>query len=65
MQTQSYYIEVRELETDKVVKRMGPHNERRAERIDDGLNHNLNHDKYYTVIVTNETGEFSDGPIET
>lgn len=46
-----YYVEVVEYGTDKVVKQLGPMSERKADRVDDGLNINLDHDKYYTRIV--------------
>ena len=45
-----YYIEIRELNNGQVVETKGPYSERRADRIDGGININLNHDKYYTVI---------------
>ena len=34
----------------RVMKEMGPYSERKAERIEDGVNINLNHDRYYTTI---------------
>ena len=46
------YIEIKEKSTKKVVKRFdvtGKH-ERMIEKFDDGLNINLNHDKFYTII---------------
>ena len=46
------YIEIKEKSTNKVVKRFdvtGKH-ERMIEKFDDGLNINLNHDKFYTII---------------
>lgn len=47
-----YVVEVLEIETNKVVKTMGPvSSERRAEKVDDGLNINLNHNEFYTQIV--------------
>ena len=49
------YIEIKEFGTDKVVKRFdvtGKH-DRMIDKFDDGLNINLNHDKFYTV--KNET----------
>ncbi len=35
---------------DYVVKTLGPHPEREAERIERGLNRNLNHAQYWTRI---------------
>lgn len=49
-----YYVEVIEYDTDKVVRRFGPHPQRKAEKIDDGLQHNLNHDRFLTRIVNEE-----------
>lgn len=49
------YMEIKEFGTDKVVKRFdvtGKH-DRMIDKFDDGLNINLNHDKFYTV--KNET----------
>lgn len=49
-----YYVEVVETETDEVVERMGPTAEGRAERIERGVNINLNHEDYHTRIVEEE-----------
>ena len=62
MSENCYYVEIREHLTSAVVARLGPNRENRAERIEDGISINLDHDKYFTVIVTNETGEFGDEP---
>lgn len=47
----NHYIEIVEFETEAVIERKGPYSERQANRIDDGMNINLNHDKYFTRIV--------------
>ena len=47
-----YYIEIVEFVSEKGVERKGPYTERQADRIDDGMNINLNHSRYYTRIVT-------------
>ena len=46
------YIEIIEFKTKKVTKRFDVtgKNERMIDKFDDGLNINLNHDKYYTLI---------------
>ena len=49
-----YFVEIVKHETDEVVKRMGPMDERRADKIDSGANINLNHDDYYTRIIKKE-----------
>ena len=45
------YVEIVENKTDKVIKRMGPMNERTAERVFMGASINLNHDEYFVRIV--------------
>ena len=49
-----YFVEVRKIATDEVIKRMGPHSERSAERIERGVSVNLNHEEFYTEIVSND-----------
>ena len=46
-------IEIRELKTHKVIKTVDccDEPERTIEKIDRGININLNHDEYYTAIV--------------
>lgn len=44
-------IEVVEAATDKVVKTLMADSEREANRIDDGLNINLNHEAFFTRVV--------------
>ena len=46
-----YFIEVVEFDTDEVIERKGPYTERQADKIDNGMNINLNHDKYFTRIT--------------
>ena len=45
------YLEITEFSTGNVVKRIDVtgKSERTIDKIDDGLNINLNHDKYYTI----------------
>ena len=51
----NYYIEIRSAKGE-LVKRLGPYpTERAAERAERGVNINLNHGEYYTVVV--EEGE--------
>lgn len=45
------YVEVVEYETEKVVKRLGPMSPWKAGKVDDGLNINLNHERFYTRLV--------------
>lgn len=45
------FVEIVEIDTDKVIKRMGPMSERKADRVEDGASMNLNHAKYFTRIV--------------
>ncbi len=44
-------IEVVDSTTDKVVKTFKADSEREANRIDDGLNINLNHEAFWTRVV--------------
>lgn len=46
--------------THVVVKRLGPMSERKADKVDGGLNINLNHDKFFTLIVPASTDETTD-----
>ncbi len=48
------YVEVVSFDTDKVVNRIDvtKNSERSRERVENGLNINLNHDKYFTRIQT-------------
>jgi hypothetical protein len=52
--TCQFYVEIRpytEDESDPGFRRMGPMSERKAEKVDRGVNINLNHKDYYTRIV--------------
>ncbi len=46
----TYKIKVIKADTGEVVKTLEAVTERAANRIDDGLNINMNHADYYTVI---------------
>ncbi|CAB5514742.1 hypothetical protein ACOTHJ_13705 [Achromobacter xylosoxidans] len=48
-------IEVREYDTDKVVQSIPCKDEHGANRADAGMQHNLNHDKFYTKVCPPET----------
>jgi hypothetical protein len=47
----NYYVEIVKTDLGEVVKRLGPFSERKADRVDDGANINLNHSEYFTRIV--------------
>lgn len=51
------YIEIRKIDTDEVVKRVDvtDRSERSIERVEDGMNINLNHAEYYTEIKEYES----------
>lgn len=52
-----YFIEVVEFETEKVERTLGPFvNERQADRAEDGLNRQLNHERYFTRAVSRHSG---------
>lgn len=46
-----YRVEIISYETGEVVESIKCESERKAERVDSGLNINLNHEEFYTVIV--------------
>ncbi len=43
-----------ETEPEKIIEERGPHPRWKAEKIDDGLNINLNHEYFYTLIFSRE-----------
>lgn len=45
-----YRVEIVETATDEVVETVGDNAYRTAERIERGININLNHEKFYTRI---------------
>lgn len=49
-----HYVEVVSYETGKVEERRGPFPERRAEKLADGMDVNLDHERYYTRVVESE-----------
>ena len=46
-----FYVEIVDSETKEVIERMGPMDERKAERVEAGASINLNHEKFFTRIV--------------
>lgn len=49
----THYVEIVKYgDPEEVVKRMGPMSERQADRVDTGANINLNHEDYFTRIVS-------------
>lgn len=47
---EQFYVEVVNSETGEVVNTLGPAPERKADKIEDGVNINLNHEKYHTRL---------------
>lgn len=47
-----WFVEVVEYGTDTVIERIDCKSEKGAERTDDGVNINLNHEQYFTRIVS-------------
>jgi len=47
---EKYFVEIKEMATDKIIKNIECKTERDAEQIERGVNINLNHGEYYTVI---------------
>ena len=56
------YVEVVESSTGKVIKRIyvGGKTDRAIDRVEDGLNINLNHDLYYSQVTTYESAQMLD-----
>ena len=49
---ENFYVEiVRYGESEEVVKRIGPMNKSKADRVDTGVNINLNYEEYFTRII--------------
>ena len=46
-----FFVEVVDDKTGEVVKRVGPVTERKADRVEDGMMINLDHENYFTRIV--------------
>lgn len=47
-----FYVEIVDMDTDEVVEKLGPYtNERLAEKVENGVNINLNHEKFFTRRV--------------
>jgi hypothetical protein len=46
-----YFVEIVKYEGEEVVERRGPFSEWKANKIDDGLNINLNHESYFTRVM--------------
>ena len=47
----TWFVEIVETATDKVIKRMGPMSEVKAERVESGASINLDHDNFFTRMV--------------
>lgn len=57
-----YFIDIINYDTAKVVKSISAHSRREAERLDGGVNINLDHENYYTLIredLEEDTGSSS------
>jgi len=46
-----YFVQIVEYKTGIVIKELGPHSEHKAEKIEAGLNIQINHESYYTKII--------------
>jgi hypothetical protein len=47
-----FYVEIVKTSSGEVVERMGPMSERKADKVESGASINLNHEKYFTRIVS-------------
>lgn len=50
MTGEAHFVDVIEYESGKTVKSLGPYSERQAEKADSGVNRQLNHADFYTII---------------
>ena len=48
-------VQIVEYKTDKVIKNIEVPTERQAEKVESGININLNHDEYFTRITPSPT----------
>ena len=46
-----FYVQIIAYKGDKVIEELGPFPGRQADKVDDGININLNHDAFYTLVV--------------
>jgi hypothetical protein len=46
-----YFVEIVEYGSEKVIEKLGPKSEHMIEKVERGININLNHKKYFTRIV--------------
>ena len=46
----THIVKIISFETEEVLKEYPCNSERQADRVDDGLNINLDHEKFFTVI---------------
>lgn len=47
-----WFVEVLDYDTNAVIERISCKSETGAQRTDDGVNINLNHDKFFTRVVS-------------
>ena len=50
----NHVVEIVFYDDESVIKRVECQSERHAEKVEDGININLNHEKYFTRIVKGE-----------
>jgi hypothetical protein len=53
--TDRFYVEIIAYDDDATIKRIGPMTERKADQVEDGVNINLDHDRYYTRLTKDPT----------
>jgi hypothetical protein len=47
-----FYVEIVRASSGEVVEQMGPMSERQADKVESGVAINLNHEEYFTRIVS-------------
>lgn len=48
----NWYIQIIKYNNDYIIKEIGPYNKNKIESIKNTINHNLNHDDYYTLVIS-------------
>lgn len=49
-----WQVEIRDIDTDEIIEVIECSGERSAERVENGVNINLNKEKYYTEVSQND-----------
>ncbi len=50
----NYYVQIIKYSTGQRLERFGPYSGQKAEKVDTGINVNLDHESFYTLVGTKE-----------